>query len=324
MIPRETLLQLYEKMVRIRFFEQKAVELYQKGLIPGIPHPSIGQEAVSVGACSALREDDYIATTHRGHGDIISKGARTDKMMAELLGRKTGYCKGKGGTMHIADLDIGILGANGIVGGGLPIANGAALAFQMMGTDQVCLGFFGDGASNTGSFHEAINLASVWKLPAVFVCQNNQYAFTTPQRDHQNICEIALRATGYGIPGKCVDGNDVLAVREAVSEAVERARKQEGPTLIECKTYRWLGHFMGDPGTGYRTKEEVEEWKKRDPIKLYREKLLAMGTCGENDLEEINRNAEREIEEAVLFARNSPEPNPEDTLDDIYIDHYIP
>ncbi len=324
MIPRETLLELYEKMVRIRFFEQKAVELYQKGLIPGIPHPSIGQEAVSVGACSVLREDDYIATTHRGHGDIISKGARVDKMMAELLGRKTGYCKGKGGTMHIADLDLGILGANGIVGGGLPIANGAALAFQMMGTDQVCLGFFGDGASNTGSFHEAINLASVWKLPIVFVCQNNQYAVTTPQRDHQNICEIAMRATGYGIPGVCVDGNDVLAVYEAASEAVERARKRGGPTLMECKTYRWMGHFLGEPGTGYRTKEEIAEWKKRDPIKLYREKLLTMGTCGEKDLEETNRNVEREIEEAVLFARNSPEPDPEDTLKDIYIDHYIP
>jgi pyruvate dehydrogenase E1 component alpha subunit len=324
MIPREKLLQLYETMVRIRFFEQKAVELYQKGLIPGIPHPSIGQEAVSAGAGSVLRKDDYIATTHRGHGDIIAKGARTDKMMAELLGKKTGYCKGKGGTMHIADLDIGILGANGIVGACLPIANGAALAFQMMETDQVCLGFFGDGASNTGSFHEAVNMASVWKLPVVFICQNNQYAFTTPQRDHQNICEIALRATGYGIPGVCVDGNDVLAVREAVGEAVEKARKRGGPTLVECKTYRWLGHFMGDPGTGYRAKEEVEEWKKRDPIKLYREKLLSMGTCGEKDLEEINRKVEAEIEEAVLFARNSPEPTPEETLDDIYIDHYIP
>jgi acetoin:2,6-dichlorophenolindophenol oxidoreductase subunit alpha len=324
MIPKEKLLQMYEKMVRTRLFEEKTAELYSKGLIPGIPHSSIGQEAVSVGACSVLRENDYIATTHRGHGDIIAKGARTDKMMAELLGRKTGYCKGKGGTMHIADLDLGILGANGIVGGGLPIANGAALAFQMTGTDQVCLGFFGDGASNTGSFHEAVNLASVWKLPIVFVCQNNQYAVTTPQRDHQNICEIAMRATGYGIPGVCVDGNDVLAVYEAASEAVERARKRGGPTLMECKTYRWMGHFLGEPGTGYRTKEEIAEWKKRDPIKLYREKLLTMGTCGEKDLEETNRNVEREIEEAVLFARNSPEPDPEDTLVDIYIDHYIP
>jgi acetoin:2,6-dichlorophenolindophenol oxidoreductase subunit alpha len=324
MIPKEKLLEMYEKMVRIRSFEEKTTELYSKGLVPGIPHACIGQEAVSAGACGALRENDYITTTHRGHGDIIAKGARTDKMMAELLGRKTGYCRGKGGTMHIADLDMGILGANGIVGGGLPISNGAALAFQMMRTDQVCLCFFGDGASNTGSFHEAVNLASVWKLPVVFVCHNNQYAFTTPQRDHQNICDIAVRATGYGIPGICVDGNDVLAVYEAASEAVEKARKRGGPTLMECKTYRWLGQFMGDPGTSYRTKEEVEEWKKRDPIKLHREKLLSMRICGEKDLEEIQQNIEREIEEAVVFARNSPEPDDEDMIEDIYVGPYIP
>ena len=324
MIPKDNLLQMYEKMVRIRLFEEQGVQLFLKRVIPGNIHPSIGQEAIPVGVCSALRENDYITSTHRGHGDIIAKGARVDRMMAELLGKKTGYCKGKGGSMHIADLDLGILGANGIVGAGLPIANGAALAFQMRGTDQICVSFFGDGASNTGSFHEALNLASVWKLPVIFVCQNNEYAFSTPQRNHQNICDIAVRGTGYGIPGVCVDGNDVLAVYEAAQEAVGRARKGEGPSLLECKTYRWTGHFVGDSATSYRSKEEVEERKKRDPVKLYREKLLAMGTCGEKELEEINKRIQKEIEGAVVFAQNSPDPDPEEALEDVYVDRYIP
>jgi len=324
MMTKEKLLEMYEKMVKIRFFEEEGVQLFFKRILPGNVHPSIGQEAIPVGVCSVLREDDYITSTHRGHGDIIAKGARVDRMMAELLGKKTGYCKGKGGSMHVADLDLGILGANGIVGAGLPIANGAALAFKMAGTDQVCVSFFGDGASNTGSFHEALNLASVWKLPVIFVCQNNQYAFSTPQRTHQNICDIAVRGTGYGIPGLCIDGNDVLAVYEAATGAVETARKGEGPTLLECKTYRWTGHFVGDSGTTYRTKEEVEDWKKRDPIKLYREKLVAMGTCGVDELEKINQRVKKEIEEAVVFAQNSPDPKPEDALEDVYVDRYIP
>jgi len=324
MIPRERLIDVYEKMARIRSFEEKAVELFLKGVLPGFLHSSIGQEAVSVGACMALRDDDYMISTHRGHGDIIAKGAKTDRMMAELFAKKTGYCKGKGGSMHIADLDLGILGATGIVGGGLPIANGAALACQLKGGDQVCLSFFGDGASNTGSFHEALNLASVWKLPVIFTCQNNLYAESTPQRVHQNICDIAARGGGYGIPEMCVDGNDVIAVYDAVSAAVERARKRGGPALIECKTYRWFGHYVGDPGTLYRTKEEVEEWKKRDPIKLYRENLVALGAFGEEDIEEINRRVEKEIEEAVAFAQGSPDPDLEDALEDIYVGRYIP
>jgi pyruvate dehydrogenase E1 component alpha subunit len=300
------------------------VELFLKGILPGFLHSSIGQEAVSVGACSALREDDYMISTHRGHGDIIAKGARVDLMMAELFAKKTGYCKGKGGSMHIADLDLGILGAIGIVGAGLPIINGAALACQLKGTDQVSLCFFGDGASNTGSFHEALNLASVWNLPVIYVCQNNLYAESTPQWVHQKIRDISMRGGSYGIPGMSVDGNDVLAVYQAVSEAVERVRKKEGPTLIECKTYRWLGHYVGDPSTSYRTKEEVEEWKKRDPIKRYRRNLLDTEVCGEKNLEAIDRRVEKEIEEAVEFAQNSPDPNPEDALEDVYIGEYIP
>lgn len=228
MIPKEKMIDLYQKLIRIRLFEEKAVELFLKGILPGFLHSSLGQEAISVGACATLREDDWIVSTHRGHGDIIAKGARVDLMMAELFAKKTGYCKGKGGSMHIADLHLGILGATGIVGGGLPIANGAALACQLKGTDQVCLCFFGDGASNIGSFHEALNLAAVWNLPVIFICQNNLYAESTPQWQHQKIKDISIRGESYGMPGVSVDGNDVLAVYETVSSAVERARKKRG------------------------------------------------------------------------------------------------
>jgi pyruvate dehydrogenase E1 component alpha subunit len=324
MISKDQLLDMYEKMVRIRLFEEKAVELFLKGVLPGFLHSSIGQEAIPVGTCAALREDDWLASTHRGHGDMIAKGARVDLMMAELFAKKTGYCKGKGGSMHIADLDLGILGATGIVGGGLPIANGAALAIQLRGGDQVIICFFGDGASNEGAFHEALNLAGVWNLPVIFICQNNLYAESTPQRQHQKIKDVFIRAESYGMPGTGVDGNDVFAVYETVSSAVERARKKGGPSLIECKTYRWLGHYVGDPSTAYRTKEEVEEWKKRDPLKLFREKLLAMGVLGEKDPEEINHKIEKEIEDAVIFAQDSPDPELEEALEDIYIGEYIP
>ena len=324
MIPNTKLLDMYMKLTLIRHFEEKAVELFLKGVLPGFLHSSLGQEAVSVGACSALREDDYMISTHRGHGDIIAKGARVDLMMAELFAKKTGYCKGKGGSMHIADLDLGILGASGIVGAGLPIINGAALACQLKGTDQVSLCFFGDGASNTGSFHEGLNMASVWNLPVIFICQNNLYAESTPQRIHQKVQDISIRGGSYGIPGVSVDGNDVIAVYEATSEAVERARKGLGPTLIECKTYRWLGHYVGDPSTTYRTKEEVEEWKKRDPLKLYQTNLLKRRVCSEKDLYDIDQRIEKEIEEAVKFAQSSPDPNPEDALEDVYIGEYIP
>lgn len=320
----EKFVELYEIMVRIRFFEQKAVELFLKGVLPGFLHSSLGQEAISAGACSALRKSDYIISTHRGHGDIIAKGARTDRMMAELFGKKTGYCKGKGGSMHIADIDLGILGATGIVGSGLCIINGAALACQMKGTDQVSLCFFGDGASNTGAFHEGLNLAAVWNLPVIFICQNNLYAESTPQRVHQKICDIAGRGVAYGIPGLCISGNEVVEVYEATSAAVKRAREGLGPTLLECKTYRWLGHYVGDPGTAYRTRDEVEEWKKKDPVKLYRAKLLEMAVCTARDLDEIDQRMEKEIDEAVMFAQSSQEPEAEDALNDIYVGPYIP
>jgi pyruvate dehydrogenase E1 component alpha subunit len=324
MVSKEKLIDFYQKMSLIRLFEEKAVELFYRGMLPGFVHSSIGQEAVSVGACSALRTDDYIISTHRGHGDIIAKGARVDRMMAELFGKEAGYCKGKGGSMHIADLDLGILGATGIVGSGLPIITGAALACLLQKTDQVCLCFFGDGASNTGSFHEAINLAAVWHLPAIFVCHNNLYAESTPQASHQKVKDISIRAESYGIPGVTADGNDVLAVYESVYQAVERARRSEGATLVECKTYRFLGHYVGDPGTSYRKKEEVEEWKKKDPLLILRKKLVAMGIATDEKLKYIDDRIRREIEEAVIFAQNSQDPQPEEALEDVYIGEYIP
>ncbi|MFQ6111978.1 MAG: thiamine pyrophosphate-dependent dehydrogenase E1 component subunit alpha, partial [Nitrospinota bacterium] len=258
---------IFETMLRIRMFEEKAVDLFQHGFMPGFLHVCIGQEAIAAGVCAALRPDDHIISTHRGHGHIIAKGGDYRYMMAELYAKRTGYCKGKGGSIHIADMDLGILGANGIVGGGIPIANGAALAFKLKKTGQVLVCFFGDGASNQGSFHEGLNLASTWHLPVVFICENNQYAESTPQKVHQHITDISCRAEAYDIPGVSVDGNDAVAVYEAASEAVERARQPgEHPTLIECKTYRHMGHYIGDPGTLYRSDEEVAEWKKRDPI----------------------------------------------------------
>ena len=324
MVSKKMSIDFFEKMTLIRFFEEKAVELFYKGTLPGFIHSSIGQEAVSVGACSALRSDDYIISTHRGHGDIIAKGAQVDRMMAELFGKETGYCKGKGGSMHIADLDLGILGATGIVASGLPIIAGAALACQLQRTDKVCLCFFGDGSTNNGSFHEALNIAGVWNLPAVFVCQNNLYAESTPQASHQKIKDISIRAEGYGFPGVTIDGNDVVAVYESVCQAVERARKGEGPTLVECKTYRFLGHYVGDPGTGYRTKKEIEKWKKRDPLVLFRKSLVDKGVTTDKKLNNINSRIQKEIEESVVFAQNSKDPQIEDALEDVYVDKYIP
>jgi pyruvate dehydrogenase E1 component alpha subunit len=316
-IEKEKLVDMYQRMVRIRRFEERVAKEFAAGRIPGFVHLYIGEEAVAVGACANLGDDDYITSTHRGHGHLIAKGGKTDRMMAELFGKKTGYCKGKGGSMHIADVDIGILGANGIVGAGITIAAGAALSAKMRGTTQVAICFFGDGASNTTRFHEGINLASAWKLPVVYVCENNMYAISVPQSKHQNIADISDRATAYGIPGVSVDGNDVIAVYEAVHEAVERARRGEGPTLIECKTYRHRGHFEGDPMV-YRTKEEVEEWKKKDPIRRFKEKLIEMGMLTEKEAEEIDREIEREIDNAVKFAEESPLPDPAETLEDVY------
>ncbi|MGC9258307.1 thiamine pyrophosphate-dependent dehydrogenase E1 component subunit alpha [Desulfurella sp.] len=311
------LISMYELMVRIRTFEERVRKEFATGNIGGFIHLYSGEEATAVGVCSALRKDDYIISTHRGHGHVIAKGGKTDRMMAELYGKITGYNKGKGGSMHIADVELGILGANGIVGAGITIANGAALAAQMKGTDQVCACFFSDGASNTTRFHEGINLASIWKLPVVFVIENNGYAESTPVTYSTNIKNLAERACAYGIPGVTVDGNDVLAVYEAAKEAVERARKKEGPTLLECKTYRYHGHFEGDTQE-YKPKEEVEEWLKKDPIPRFASKLINGKVATESELKEIEKRIEQEIEDAVKFAVESPYPDVSETFEDVW------
>ena len=309
---------MYRKMVEIRIFKSRVAELFAAGKIPGFVHLYIGEEAVAVGACANLKDTDFITSTHRGHGHCIAKGGRLDLMMAELFGKETGYCKGKGGSMHIADVEIGILGANGIVGGGLGIAPGAGLSAKMRGTDQVTICFFGDGASNQTTFHEGINLASAWKLPVIFVCENNQYGISLHQSRHQNITDIADRAAAYGIPGVVVDGNDVMAVYEAVGEAVKRARAGEGPSLVECKTYRWRGHFEGDPQM-YRPQEEIEEWKAKDPIPRFEALLAEMGVLTAEEAEAIRKEVAAEVEAAVEFAEKSPEPAPEAALEDLYV-----
>ena len=317
-IEKEKLIDMYRTMVRIRTFEERVRKEFAAGNIPGFVHLYAGEEASAVGACASLRPDDYITSTHRGHGHLIAKGGKTDRMMAELFGRKPGYCKGKGGSMHIADVETGILGANGIVGAGITIAGGAALANQMKGTDQVTLCFFGDGASNTSRFHEGINLAAIWNLPVVFVLENNLYAQSTSISRACKLTDLADRAVAYGIPGKVVDGSDVLAVYETVGEAVARARKGEGPTLIESKVHRFHGHEEGDEQK-YRPKEEVKETKETDPIPKFRGKLIKMGVLTEEDADRIVREMEGEIERAVKFAEESPFPEPEEALEDVYV-----
>ncbi|MGB2814400.1 MAG: thiamine pyrophosphate-dependent dehydrogenase E1 component subunit alpha [Dehalococcoidales bacterium] len=309
--------EIYTNMVKIRFFEERAITEYRKGL-PGFVHSSIGQEAVPAGICAFLREDDYTITTHRGHGDIIAKGAQLDRMMAELFAKKTGYCKGKGGSMHIADVSRNILGATGIVGDGLPIAAGVGAALKMQGRDSIMVAFFGDGSTNSGAFHEGIGLAAAWSLPVLFVCSNNQYQQSTPTRDYTRLTDLADRAKGYGIPGISVDGNDAIAVAEVAREAIDKCRKGEGPIFIVANTYRTVGHHMGDPGTSYRPKEEVEEWKKKDPIKRLRQQMVQSKMATDAELDEIENSVLRELDEAVKFAQESPEPTPEEALEDIY------
>lgn len=316
-IQKEKLNWMFRTMVRIRRFEERVVREFADGNIPGSVHVYIGEEAVATGAIAHLKKEDYIMSTHRGHGHLIAKGGETDKMMAELFAKKTGYCLGKGGSMHIANLDIGMLGAAGIVGSGIPIANGAGLSAKLRGTDQVTITFFGDGASNIGRFHEGINLASVWCLPVVFICENNLWAVSMPTSCSLNIPNIADRAAGYGIPGVVVDGMDVLAVYEAAGEAVARARKGQGPTLIEAKTYRFRGHFEGDSGT-YRPQEEIDQWLKRDPIDLYLKKLLEMKVLTRKQAEDIDKEAIAEMDKAIKFALESPFPEPEETLENVY------
>lgn len=317
-VPEDKLIPIYRMMVLIRTFEEKAIELFMNGRIPGFLHSSIGQEAIPATISVILRSDDYMISTHRGHGDILAKGASPNKMMAELYGRATGYCKGKGGSMHIADLDLGVLGATGIVGGGIPIINGAALAATMRGTDQVGVCYFGDGASNEGTFHEALNLAAIWDLPVLFVCENNMYAESTPIGYHQKVKDLADRAMGYGIAGASVDGNDVFEIYESARIAIEQARKGKGPTLLNCRTYRILGHYVGDPGTAYRRDEEVNAAKRRDPIGRFRKKLLESGVLTETAARSINNEVMKEIIEAVEYAEQSPSPTEADLLTDVY------
>lgn len=318
-LDKELLNYFYETMVKIRFFEQAIEENFLAGEIPGFVHLYIGEEAIATGVCANLTRKDYIQSTHRGHGHTIAKGADINKMMAEIFGRKNGYCKGKGGSMHIADFSIGMLGANGVVGGGYTLATGAALASKMQKRDEVSVVFFGDGASNRGTFHEAANMAAAWKLPVIFVCENNEWASTTPYLTTTSVKDIADRAVGYGMPGVIVDGNDIFEVYNAAKEAVERARLGEGPTLIEAKTYRIKGHFVGDPEM-YRTKEEVQErFEKNDPIKRFEKKAVSEKLMKQEELDEMKNKAKTIIEEALEFAKNSPYPDPEELFDDLYV-----
>lgn len=320
---REKLLEMYTLMEKARQFETKASELFMDGEIPGFLHLSIGQEACAVGVCAALRMDDYITSTHRGHSHVIAKGAELKRMMAELYAKEAGYCRGKSGSMHIMDRGLGILGANGITGGGIPIATGAALSAQIRGTDQVAVSFFGDGSSNEGSFHESMNMAAMWKLPIIFTCENNQFAESTPQSYHQAIPDVANRAIGYGMANDIVDGNDVVAVFTSASKAVARARAGEGPTLLELKTYRVMGHYVGDPSV-YRSKEDVAVWRKdRDPIKLYRAKLVGSGDATEKELDEIRDAVAAELQAAIEFSRAAPLPDIKSALEDIYADSIL-
>jgi pyruvate dehydrogenase E1 component alpha subunit len=304
-------------MMLVRQFELRAIEERRAGLIPGFIHSCVGQEATAVGACLALEQDDVITSTHRGHGHLIGKGGDPRHMMAELAARSSGYCRGRGGSLHIADYDLGILGANGIVAGGIPIAVGAGLALSMRRDKHVALSFFGDGAVNEGAFHEAANLAGLWKLPVIFFCENNLYGEGTPQSKQAPIADLALRAEGYGFPGVIVDGNDVLAVYEVVEVAAERARTGEGPTFVEGKTYRFRGHYEGDPMV-YRSRGEEEAWKARDPVPAFRQRLLDAGLFEEATLAEIEADVQLQLDEAVAFAKSAPLPQPKEALAGVY------
>lgn len=313
---KEMLLKMFEDMVRIRKFEMQATVCFSKGELAGNIHTCVGQEATAVGSCQALETSDFITSTHRGHGHCIAKGAKTDKVMAELFGKVTGYCRGKGGSMHVADLGLGILGANGIVGAGLPIATGSALTSKIRKSNDVTLAFFGDAGANHGTFHESINMAAAWKLPVVYLCENNLYGVSVNIHSVINTETIAERAVAYGIPGVTVDGNDVLAVYEAVKEAVQHAREGKGPSIVECVTYRIRGHYEGDPAS-YRPKEVTEEWKQKDPIDLFKNHLLKFG-LSEGELSEIEEAMEQEIERAYEFANSSPYPDVSEVTLDVY------
>jgi len=315
----ETLKDALRQMYLIRRFEEGAEESYMRGLVHGTMHLSIGQEASAVGICLSLTDTDQITSTHRGHGHCIAKGAEVKRMFAEFFGKTTGYCKGRGGSMHIADVSKGNLGANGIVGGGIPIAVGAALSIQMQKRQDVVVSFFGDGANNEGAFHEALNMAAVWKLPVIFVCENNGYGMSTSTARSTAVKNVADRAAAYAMPGVIVDGNDLSAVSEASVQAVRRARAGEGPSLIECKTYRHRGHSKSDRNR-YRTKEEIGEWIAKDPIGRFETQLIEYGVLSGQEVEEVRQAVEREIAEAIEFAKESPMPLVSDVAQYVYTD----
>ena len=316
----EKQLAMLRTMQTIRRFEERASDDFQTGAIHGVVHCYIGQEAVAVGVCAALNRDDQIISTHRGHGHCIAKGADLRRMMAELYGKRTGYCKGKGGSMHIADFSIGMLGANGIVAGGIPIVTGAGLAAQIEGKGRVAVSFFGDGASGAGPFHEALNIAALWKLPMLYVCENNYYGINTPATEAVAVENVADRAAAYGIPGVIVDGNDVLAVYEVAEAAVKRGRAGQGPTLIECKTYRWRAHteIKGTPDR--RPPQEIEEWKQKDPIASLAARMQEQGYLTEAAWKKMDEEILQAIEDAVTFAKESPFPGLDTALEDVFAD----
>jgi pyruvate dehydrogenase E1 component alpha subunit len=317
-LDKSQLLHMYEQMKTIREFEERAGKEFASGKVPGFVHLYAGEEAVAVGVCAHLTDDDYITSHHRGHGHSIAKGVSLREMVAELLGRESGACRGKGGSMHIADVNKGMLGANGIVGGGFPLAAGAGLTAKYNGRGQVAVCFFGDGAANQGTFHEGLNLAGIWKLPVVFVAENNGYAESTPVTYHMSCRDIADRAAGYNMPGVAVDGLDVFAVYEAAGEAIARARRGEGPSLVECKTYRYHGHFEGDTIT-YRTREEEESYHARDAIQSLRRAIVERGIASAEELDAIDKKVQDSIDLAWQFAESAPYPPPEEALTDVYV-----
>lgn len=316
MYSRQFLEQLYRTLYTIRVFETQCIKLYRQGLIIGYFHPYLGEEAIATGVCAALREDDYIVSTHRGHGHCIAKGGELKKMVAEVLGREAGYCGGRGGSMHIADVTKGNIGANGIVGGGIPIGVGAGLGIHIRGSDQVVVIFFSDGACNNGVFAESLNLAAIWDLPVVFLLENNQYAVSSPIEEMSRIPDLYRRAEGYGVTAYQVDGNDVLAVYEKTKEAAEACRKGKGPVMIEAKTYRHGGHHVNDPGL-YMPKDRLEYYKSKDPVDIGRKYLLEETKCTEQETAAIEQQVQQAIEEAIEFAKNSPGPSVEKFLEEV-------
>ena len=320
-LDKQQLEEMYRRMVRIRYFEEAVIEIHSSGELIGPAHPYIGEEAVAVGACAALRDSDRIAGNHRSHGHPIAKGGDVKRAMAEILGKSDGFCKGKGGSMHLADFSIGILGESGIVASSVPIATGAALAAKLSKQDFVSLVFFGDGASNQGACHESMNMAALWDLPVIFMCENNGYAITTSYKNSVSVDHVSDRASAYGMPGVLVDGQDAIAVWEATNEAVRRARVGEGPTLIEAMTYRYEDHSLGLDRirkSEYRTQEEVDEAMLRDPLDIHRKMMINHGIATEAECVEIETTVRTEIDEAVEFARNSPFPEPADLFDDMW------